>query len=262
MITHDSIMGYSIYEKSSSALRSDLSAILSSNSSECTIVSCINPHSYIVAKYDPEFRNALTRADILIPDGIGIVYASKILGGRISNRLTGFDLFSELMAELNERGGRVFFLGSTEATLAKIERQVAIDYPRVIFSGSFSPPFKPSYDDADNIAIISAITKANPDVLWVGLTAPKQEKWLETNRAVLTVPVAGAIGAVFDFYAGNVRRSHFFFQKMGLEWLPRLLQEPKRLWRRMGVSAPLFVLDVFRFKVRKCLEDKAPDQNR
>jgi len=98
--------------------------------------------------------------------------------------------------------------------------------------------------------MISAINAARPDVLWVGMTAPKQEKWIHQNRHRLQVKFIGAIGAVIDFYTGRVKRSHPVFRKLGLEWLPRLLQEPRRLWRRMGVSAPIFVMEVVRRKMK------------
>ncbi|MCX5730996.1 MAG: WecB/TagA/CpsF family glycosyltransferase [Deltaproteobacteria bacterium] len=106
------------------------------------------------------------------------------------------------------------------------------------------PPFPPMYTPEQSAAIHAAIREARPDVLWVGMTAPKQELWLQENRADLQVKFAGAVGAVFDFYIGRIRRSGPIFLKHGLEWLPRLLQEPRRLWRRMFVSAPVFMWHV------------------
>ena len=98
----------------------------------------------------------------------------------------------------------------------------------------------------NEITCVVGIDVAAPDVLWVGMTAPKQEKWIFENRACLNVKFAAAIGAVFDFYTGQVKRSHPVFQRFGLEWLPRLIQQPRRLWRRMFVSAPIFVWHVLR----------------
>lgn len=141
---------------------------------------------------------------------------------------------------------RFYFLGSTPETLAAIERRMVLDYPNLILAGTFSPPFKADYSEAELADMIDAINASSADVLWVGLTAPKQEKWIHQNRARLNVRFAGAIGAVFDFYTGRIKRSHPVYQKLGLEWLPRLLQEPRRLWRRMGVSAPIFLWHVFR----------------
>lgn len=121
---------------------------------------------------------------------------------------------------------------------------MARDYSNVRVAGTYSPPFKPTYSDEEMNEMISAVNAAAPDVLWVGMTAPKQEKWIFENRARLNVKFAGAIGAVFDFYTGRVKRAHPMFQRLGLEWLPRLVQQPTRLWRRMFVSAPIFMLHV------------------
>lgn len=210
-------------------------------------LACINPHSYAVAMQDAPFSQALHAADWLIPDGAGIVLASKILGGKIRERVTGSDIFRGLMEELNRTGGAsVFFLGSTEETLAAIRERVAVDYPNVRLAGTYSPPFKQVYTAAEREEMVNAINAASPDVLWVGMTAPKQEKWIHAELGRLNVRFAAAIGAVFDFYTGRVKRSHPIFQRLGLEWLPRLVQEPRRLWRRMFVSAPIFLAAVLR----------------
>jgi N-acetylglucosaminyldiphosphoundecaprenol N-acetyl-beta-D-mannosaminyltransferase len=116
-------------------------------------------------------------------------------------------------------------------------------------AGTFSPPYKPEFSPAELDMMIAAINAVRPDVLWVGMTAPKQEKWIYQNRHRLQVKFIGAVGAVFDFYTGRVKRSHPIFQNLGLEWLPRLLQEPRRLWRRMGVSAPIFIWHVLKAKI-------------
>ncbi|WP_374240801.1 WecB/TagA/CpsF family glycosyltransferase [Zoogloea sp.] len=226
-----------IYEKISSKERVGLGALW---------LACINPHSYAEAKKDRHFSEALKNADWLIPDGAGVVLASRLLGGSIEERVTGSDIFFGVLECLNQKGGgSVFFMGASEETLAIIRKKIAIDYPRVRLAGTYSPPFKPSYSNEEIKNMITAINSAAPDVLWVGMTAPKQEKWIFDNRSKLNVRFIAAIGAVFDFYSGKVRRSHPVFQKMGLEWLPRLVQQPRRLWRRMLVSAPIFLWDVF-----------------
>jgi N-acetylglucosaminyldiphosphoundecaprenol N-acetyl-beta-D-mannosaminyltransferase len=214
-------------------------------------LACLNPHSYAVAKDDPHFSQALKNADWLVADGTGVVLASRILGGRIRERVTGSDVFASLHARMNRHGGQsVFFLGATEETLAQIITKMNHDYPRVHVAGTYSPPFKATYSEQELDAMISAINAAKPDVLWVGMTAPKQEKWIFDNLARLDVRFAGAIGAVFDFYVGNVKRSHPIFQRLGLEWLPRLIQQPRRLWRRMFISAPIFLFDVVKYRIK------------
>lgn len=213
---------------------------------------CMNPHSYAVALQDAQFSNALRAANWLIPDGAGVVLASRLMGGQVRERVTGSDVFFGVMKALNEAGGAsVFFLGSTEETLGAIRERVAVDYPNVRLVGTYSPPFKPVYLQDELDAMAAAINVAAPDVLWVGMTAPKQEKWIHAEIPRLNIKFAAAIGAVFDFYTGRVKRSPPVFQRLGLEWLPRLVQEPRRLWRRMFVSAPVFLFSVLRFRLTR-----------
>jgi N-acetylglucosaminyldiphosphoundecaprenol N-acetyl-beta-D-mannosaminyltransferase len=136
-----------------------------------------------------------------------------------------------------------------DKTLAEIRQRMAADYPHLLVVDTFSPPFKPEFTPAELDKMIAAINAVRPDILWVGMTAPKQEKWVHQNRHRLQVKFIGAVGAVFDFYTGRVKRSHPIFQKLGLEWLPRLLQEPRRLWRRMGISAPIFLWNDLKAKI-------------
>jgi len=210
-------------------------------------LACFNPHSYTVTKTDKEFAKALHNADWLIPDGIGVVLASHVMGGNIKERLTGSDIFLGLSKKMNNIGGmKVFFLGSSEATLAKIKSRFLNDFPNIEISGTYSPPFKSKFNSSEIDSMILSINQSKPDVLWVAMTAPKQEKWIYDNIDRIDVKFAGAVGAVFDFYSGQVKRSHSMFQIFGLEWLPRLLKQPSRLWRRTFISAPIFILDIFK----------------
>ena len=209
-------------------------------------MACLNPHSYVLARKDMEFRKSLEASDWLVPDGVGILLAARTFGRPVAERITGFDIFNGVMTELNRIGGSVFFLGSTEQTLALISNKLPLDYPNVRLAGIYSPPFKANFSEEDNEIMLQTISRSNADVLWVGMTAPKQEKWIFAHRDRLPVKFSGAIGAVFDFYSGQVKRSHPVFQRFGLEWLPRLIQQPRRLWRRMFVSAPIFLFDVVR----------------
>jgi N-acetylglucosaminyldiphosphoundecaprenol N-acetyl-beta-D-mannosaminyltransferase len=118
------------------------------------------------------------------------------------------------------------------------------DFRNIRVVGTFSPPFKEEFSHEENLMVIEIINRAKPDVLWVGMTAPKQEKWIYENRDKLDVKLLGPIGAVFDFYTGNVKRSAPIYQKTGLEWLPRFLREPRRMWRRNLVSNPRFLLRI------------------
>lgn len=218
-----------------------------------TWLACFNPHSYVLSLEDKVFSRALKDADWLVPDGAGVVLASRILGGNIKQRVTGSDVFYGLNKRMNAAGSlRVFFMGSTNETLERIRERMADDYPNIKIVGTYSPPFKDVYSGAEVSAMVKAVNSAAPDVLWVGLSAPKQEKFILENRARLNVKFVAAIGAVFDFYSGNVKRdSDSWFVSHGMEWLPRLLQEPKRLWRRMFFSAPVFMWHVVKEKVRR-----------
>lgn len=213
-------------------------------------LACLNPHSIQTALADPAAAQALKAADILVPDGAGIVMASQIAGGEIRERITGSDIFAEISRRLQGQGDiSFFFLGSTDETLAMIKNKMAMEFPHIRFVGSYSPPFKQVFSDEDNRTMIEAVNAAEPDILWVGMTAPKQEKWIHENIDKLKVKFVAAVGAVFDFYVGNVKRSHPWFQEHGLEWLPRLIQQPRRLWRRTFISAPHFLYMVIKHKV-------------
>ena len=212
-------------------------------------VACANPHSLVVAQTDSDFSQSLKDADILLPDGIGIVMAAKTLGLDLTERVAGYEFFEELTRKAEKNGGlRYFFLGSTDEVLQKIVTRLNKEFPQMIVCGVFSPPFKAEFTEEDNQRMIEQINNARPDVLWVGMTAPKQEKWIYQNKDKLDVPLSGAIGAAFDFYAGTKKRSPEWVCKMGLEWLPRLLHEPRRLFRRNFISSPLFLLMVLKEK--------------
>ena len=212
---------------------------------------CANPHTLEVAKKDSLFCKAIENADLVVPDGIGIVFASHVLGGKIRQRITGSDIFWEVNKLLNnEHTYSCFFLGATENTLHRIRERMSIDFPNVRVVGTFSPPFKEEFAEDENDVMVEAVNRANPDILWVGMTAPKQEKWIYENRERLQAKFVGAIGAVFDFFAGTKKRSNSWFQDCGLEWLPRLVREPRRLWRRNLVSSPMFFARVISHRMK------------
>ncbi len=208
---------------------------------------CANPHSLEAARRDARFAQALREADFVLPDGVGIVLASRLLGGVIRRRITGTDLFMALNARLEALGGRrCFFLGSSAENLARLGRRMAEVFPGVEVAGWHAPPFREVFDAAEEARMIEAVNAARPDVLWIGMTAPKQELWAHAHRRELEAGLLAPVGAVFDFFSGAVPRSHPWFRQHGLEWLPRLLREPRRLWRRNLVSTPAFVARVLR----------------
>ena len=215
------------------------------------LVDTVNAHSFVVAQKDAAFANALRNADALLPDGISIVKACRWLGTKNApvEKIAGADLFAYEMGKLEKKGGTCFFLGSSPETLARIVERAASVYPHVRIV-TYSPPYKPAFSPEDNRAMLEAVHAADPDLLWVGMTAPKQEKWLDEHWSELQIHGhAGAIGAVFDFFAGTVERAPQKWIDLGLEWLYRLLKEPRRTWRRYLVDNPKFCWLVLKEKL-------------
>lgn len=207
------------------------------------LINTINAFSYDNARKDVLFSEALQKGDVLIPDGISIVKACRFLNTKSQpkERIAGWDLFVYEMEKLNRVGGKVMFLGSSDAVLNLIRQRVAEKYPKIEVD-TYSPPYKPVFSDEENEAMISAINHSNPDLLWIGMTAPKQEKWAYTHLDRLDVHChIGTIGAVFDFFAGTVKRAPERWQRVGLEWLYRLLSEPRRMWRRYFIGNAKFI---------------------
>lgn len=210
------------------------------------LINTINAHSYNTALKDSLFAEALTKGDVLIPDGASVVMACRWLKAKSqpTERIAGWDLFVHEMDRLNRKGGTCFFMGSSEKVLELIRKRAAVDYPNIKVE-TYSPPYKPEFSEEDNKGIIEAINRANPDLLWIGMTAPKQEKWTYTHWKELDIHChVGTIGAVFDFFAGTVERAPLWWQEHGLEWLYRLLKEPKRMWRRYIIGNTLFLKNV------------------
>ena len=233
------------------------------------LINTINAHSFNVAQKDELFAESLTPdpspkgegsdqtcVKYLIPDGASIIKACKFLKGKSQpkERIAGWDLFSFEMDRLErksekvkkERGERlrVMFMGSSEKVLAKIKERAAKDYPYLEVV-TYSPPYRQEFSEEDNRAIVQAINEANPDLLWIGMTAPKQEKWTYSHWKELDIHChVGTIGAVFDFYAGTAQRAPQWWQEHSLEWLYRLVKEPRRMWRRYVIGNPLFLWNV------------------
>lgn len=208
------------------------------------LINTINAHSFNTAQKDELFAEALTKGDVLIPDGASIVKACRWLKAKSQpkERIAGWDLF---VFEMNKnKNGKVMFMGSSEKVLNLIKERAAKDYPNMEVV-TYSPPYKPEFSDEDNTAIINAINEADPDLLWIGMTAPKQEKWTYSHWNELNIHChVGTIGAVFDFYAGTVERAPLWWQNHGLEWLYRLIKEPRRMWRRYLVGNTLFLWNI------------------
>lgn len=214
------------------------------------LINTINAHSYNTAQKDSLFAESLKNCDVLLADGVSILMACKLLdmNDGPEQRCPGWDLFVTDMEKINKHGGKVMFIGSSEHVLGLIRERVAKEYPNLEVE-TYSPPFKAEFSVEDSAAIVAAINKAKPDLLWIGMTAPKQEKWIYSHWKDLDINChAGSIGAVFDFYAGTVKRAPLSWQKLGLEWLHRLCSNPRKMWRRYLIGNPLFVWNVLNEK--------------
>lgn len=216
------------------------------------VIHTINAYSYVLSKKIPAFKRALQNSDILLPDGFPIVFLAKILRKRKIEKIAGADLFFHLMNLLNKSGGSVFFLGSTETTLIKIKERAAIDFPCVTVS-YYSPPYKSSFSNVDSTRMIEIINSHHPDVVFVGMTAPKQETWVDENKKDIHARAICSIGAVFDFYSSIIKRAPLWMIKYKLEWFYRLIKEPKRMWKRYFFYSPQLMFDVINelVKIRK-----------
>lgn len=214
-----------------------------------TLINTINQYSFCIAEQDAKFKAALLGSHVLLPDGEAVVAAVRRLTGQRIKKIAGADIHLHLLQELERKGGSCYYLGSTEATLLKIKERMAVEFPNVRV-GTYSPPYKSEFLYNNQSNKVRAVNAFQPDVLFVGMTAPKQEKWVYSHRADLDAKIICCIGAVFDFYAGTVERPSPFWIKLRLEWFIRLVKEPKRMWKRYLYYGPLFVGLVLREKIR------------
>jgi len=209
------------------------------------VINTINPHSYIIAENDKNFKNALLDSDILLPDGVGITKAVFLLKGKWINKIAGMDIHNYLIKRANKKKLKCFYLGSNNKTLSLIKNRIDKEFNNIMVE-TYSPPYKDDLDKNDNQLIYNNINNFKPDILFVGMTAPKQEKWVFNNKDKINANVICSIGAVFDFYAGSIKRPGKFWIKLGLEGMVRLFKEPKRLWRRFFLSDIPFMIFIFK----------------
>ncbi|MET3684228.1 N-acetylglucosaminyldiphosphoundecaprenol N-acetyl-beta-D-mannosaminyltransferase [Alkalibacillus flavidus] len=194
----------------------------------------VNPEKIMTARQDDELRHLLNNATFQIPDGVGVLLASKLYNGRVKERVTGVDLSERLLGLANDKGYRVFFYGAKEAVGQKMQARLQERFPNLTIAG-----YQNGYDD-DPDALVDRINESGADMLFVALGSPKQERWINDYRERLNVSVIQGVGGTFDVLAGEVKRAPKITQKLGIEWLYRLLSDPKR-WRRQ-IALPKFLL--------------------
>ncbi len=184
-----------------------------------------NPEFLLAAEKDPEFRRVLNAADLVLPDGIGVVYSAKILGTPLKERVPGIEFAEAMLSALNDMGGRLYLLGAKPGVAEEAGRRICARYPALVLCGTHDGYFK------DEQAILPEIAAAKPDLLFVCLGAPKQEKWMARWGQHTGAKLAIGLGGCLDVVAGNVQRAPERWQKLGLEWAYRLKKEPKRIGR-------------------------------
>jgi N-acetylglucosaminyldiphosphoundecaprenol N-acetyl-beta-D-mannosaminyltransferase len=201
-----------------------------------------NTHTVTAAQEDADLRAALLAADLNVPDGQPLVWALNLLGNSLSDRVYGPDLMDRA-CERAARSGLRFYLygGRNQGALAQLARNLRLRYPGLRIVGGYVPPFRTLTPDEED-AVAADVRRSGADVVWVGIGVPKQEKWMARMRPRLDAPVLVGVGAAFDFHAGLVTQAPGWVQRVGLEWLFRLVQEPRRLWRRYLRYNPRFVV--------------------
>jgi N-acetylglucosaminyldiphosphoundecaprenol N-acetyl-beta-D-mannosaminyltransferase len=204
---------------------------------------CVAPvHALMVAQDDPQMLAALRGATMVVPDGMPVVWAANLLGEQLRDRVYGPELMLRQCAHAAERGYRVWLYGGRDqGSLAQLALSLRQRHPGIRIVGGYSPPFR-ALTPAEEEHVAAEINTARPDVLWVGIGVPKQEKWMAHMRDRLDVPVMCGVGAAFDFHAGRISMAPRWMQERGLEWIYRTMQEPRRLLRRYLTTNPRFVL--------------------
>lgn len=200
---------------------------------------------------DKGFVKIYKESAIVIPDGVPILWAAKFLGTPLKEKISGSDLFPKLCGAATRKGRTVFFLGGAEGAAMKSAEMLKTKYPGLRIAGTYCPSLGFENDGNENRKIIKIIQSAKPDILFVGLGSPKQEKWIYNYKDEYKVPVSIGVGAAFDFYSGLVKRAPMWMQKSGLEWFWRLMMEPKRLWKRYLIDDPVFFWLVLKQKFFK-----------
>lgn len=226
------ILGVRVNHESYESLCEKVNGWVEDNNRQLPAFCCFtNPHSIVTCGSDREFFDATNQSDLTLADGSGVVLASRMLGQSVKNRVTGPTSMLRILEYGLSRGYRHYFYGSTEETLGKLSENLAERFPGVQICGTMSPPFRElSIDEQEHIA--AEINATRPTILWVGLGAPKQEKWIVNNLERLHARACMGVGAAFDYHAGTVKWAPAWIRKLGLEWAFRFFQQPRRLLAR------------------------------
>ena len=220
-------MGFSVYSERIENVKIE--------NSKAQLLTTISPNSYGISTKDPLFREALMKSDYLVLDGVYFALSSILLHGKNISKNQGSDVFFHFMKRIDEQHGKIFFLGSSEEILNKMIIKTSSDYPNIRVA-SYSPPFKQEFSDEDNRKMIDALNNFAPDVLFVAMTCPKQEKWAYQHKEKINAKLICCVGAVFDWYAGNEKTIAPLWWKLRLGWLVRTIHRPEILKRYPNIG--------------------------
>lgn len=203
------------------------------------VVCICNVHSVVTARQDPAFAAVLRQAELCTPDGAPVAWMLRRLGHADQPRINGPDLMWRYAERAAAAGESIYLYGGTDETLQLLQQSLHAAFPGLRIAGAHSPPFRALTPEED-AAAVDAINASGAGTVWVSLGCPKQELWMQAHRGRVQAVMLG-VGAAFDYHAGTIRRAPVWAQRAGLEWLHRLLSEPRRLWRRYLVTNTLFI---------------------
>ncbi|MCC7293822.1 MAG: WecB/TagA/CpsF family glycosyltransferase [Phycisphaerales bacterium] len=200
-------------------------------------IGVVNAAKVVNMRRDAALREAVLKSDLILADGIAVVWAGKLLGMPVPQRVAGIDLMMRLLELADRRGFRVFLFGATEEVNSAVAEVVGSRYPKAVIAGRRNGYYAPSQEEE----IALAVREARADMIFVAMSPPKKELFLARWGEVMQVPLSHGVGGAFDVLAGKVRRAPAIWQKLGMEWLYRVVQEPRRMWRRYLVTNTLFI---------------------
>jgi N-acetylglucosaminyldiphosphoundecaprenol N-acetyl-beta-D-mannosaminyltransferase len=211
------------------------------NRSGCHWIAVTGMHGVMEARHDRLFMDVLNQADLVVPDGTPLVWLGRHHGYPLKRRVYGPELFSTFCEQTAAKGYRHFFYGGAPGVADDLAARFASLFPGMISAGSYCPPFR-AVTAGEDSEIVETINRSQADIVWVGLSTPKQERWMFEHRDRLNVPVLVGVGAAFDFHTKRIAQAPAWMRENGLEWMFRLLREPRRLWRRYLVYGSEFAL--------------------
>jgi N-acetylglucosaminyldiphosphoundecaprenol N-acetyl-beta-D-mannosaminyltransferase len=205
------------------------------------VVAVTGVHGIMEAQDDDAFKTVLNRADLNVPDGMPLVWLGRLAGFPRIGRVFGPDLMLAIGERMARAGQSAFYYGGQPGVAEDLAAEMTRRFPGTRTAGTYSPPFR-DLDDAEAGAVATMINASGAAIVWVGLSTPKQERWMMRFRPLLSAPVLIGVGAAFDYNTGRIRRAPRWMQRCALEWAYRLYQEPRRLWRRYARNNPRFLL--------------------